>query len=254
MSVSCNLTAMLFLFAALGAGCAGKEPTGPEANYDPVIPSSWAVGVTNPYFRLVPGTTWTYRGESAEGVETVVVEVLAGTRRVNGVDAVIVRDRVSLDGELIEDTTDWYAQDASGNVWYLGEDSKEIENGVVVSTEGSWEWGADGALPGIIMWGDPTAHVGESYRQEYYAEEAEDWGKVVAVAQSVTVPEGTYTGCVKTEDWSGLESGTSEFKYYAPGIGFVLEIHVGSGARLELTRVTGPGAPDVVTSRQPRRH
>ena len=100
---------------------------------------------------------------------------------ISGVTATVVHDQVFLDGELTEDTFDWYAQDADGNVWYLGEDSREIENGQVVSTEGSWEWGVDGALPGIIMWADPADHMNEEYRQEYLKGVAEDLAKVVAL-------------------------------------------------------------------------
>ena len=137
--------------------------------------------------------------------------------------ATVVRDRVYLEGELIEDTYDWYAQDQEGNVWYVGEDSKEIEDGAVVSTEGSWEWGEDGALPGIIMWADPAAHLNEEYRQEYYKGEAEDWGMVVALNESVTVPHGSFTGCLKTEEWIALDKGTREAKWYCPGVGFVKE-------------------------------
>ena len=216
-------------------GC-DSNPTGPE--YNPELPTAWAAAVTNPLFPLTPGTTLTYEGETGEGLETTVVEVLSGTRTINGVAATIVRDRVYLDGELIEDTFDWFAQDADGNVWYLGEDTKEYENGAVVSTEGSWEWGIDGALPGIYMWADPAAHVGEEYRQEFAEGEAEDWAKVLAVGEAVTVPFGSFTNCIKTEDWNGLESGGHEFKYYCPGIGLALETPVSGSERIELTERT----------------
>ena len=221
-----RLTALLIL----STGCANS--TGP--GYHPVLPSSWASAVTNTFFPLVPGNTYSFRGETDEGTETIVVEVLAATRVVQGVTATIVRDRVYLEDVLIEDTHDWYAQDADGNVWYLGEDSKEIENGQVVSTEGSWEWGVDGALPGVIMWADPAAKIGVNYRQEYYEGEAEDFGKVLAVGQSVTVSSGTYSGCIKTEDWNALEFGSREFKYYCPGVGLVLETAPSGGERVEL--------------------
>jgi hypothetical protein len=197
--------------------------------------------VTNPYFKLVPGTSFEFEGDTPEGAETIVVEVLSETRVVNGVTATVVRDRVYVDDELVEDTRDWYAQDAAGNVWYLGEDSKEIEDGVVVSTEGSWEWGVDEALPGVIMWADPAAHIGEEYRQEFYEEEAEDWGKVVAIDQSVAVPFGNFTGCVQIEEWNGLEEAPHEFKYYAPQIGVVLETSAAAGGeRVELVGMAEP--------------
>lgn len=227
--------ALLLMAAALGCS---NSPSGPT--YAPEIPVTWASSVSNPFFPLVPGSTNRFRGQTSDGVETVVVEVLSTTKQVNGVTATVVRDRVYLDGALTEDTYDWYAQDGAGNVWYLGEDSKQVKNGQVVGTEGSWEWGVNGALPGIVMWGNPTARVGEAYRQEFFRGEAEDFGKVVAVDQSVTVPFGTFTGCIRTDDWSALDPGTLEQKFYCPQVGFVLEVAVGSSERLELLEVTTP--------------
>jgi hypothetical protein len=150
------------------------------------------------------------------------VEVMAVTRVVNGVESREVHDQVFVNGELTEDTYDWYAQDGTGAVWYLGEDSKELEHGTVISTEGSWEWGKDGALPGIIMSADPASQVGIAYRQEYLKGVAEDWGRVTKLDQSVTVPFGSFTGCIVTDDWNALESGL-EHKTYCPNIGVVLE-------------------------------
>jgi len=211
--------------AAVAAGLAACSST-PTEPYDPVLPSVWAAAVDNPWFTLSPGTSWRYAGETDEGTETTIVEVLAETRVVNGVEAVVVRDQVYLEGELIEYTEDWYAQDGDGNVWYLGEETEELEGGVVVSTAGSWEWGVDGALPGVYMWAEPGSHLGETYRQEFYAGQAEDWAKVLAVAESVDVPFGTFSGCVRTEDWNGLEgrSESLEYKYYCPDVGLALEV------------------------------
>lgn len=217
--------------------CKNDSPTAPA--YDPDIPATLSATISNTFFPLIVGTVLTYEGMTDEGLETIVVEVLPGTRTVNGAAARIVRDRVYLEGDLIEDTYDWYAQDATGNVWYLGEDSKEIENGQVVSTEGSWEWGVDGALPGIIMWADPAAHIGEAYRQEFYAGEAEDWGKVLATGKSVTVPIGTLTGCVEVEEWNSLVGNSTEKKFYCPQIGFALEV-TADGDLVELVEESTP--------------
>jgi hypothetical protein len=199
--------------------CGGCGSTEPE--YDPTLPAAWATTVANRYFPLRAGATWEYGG----GGERVVIEVLAGTRTVNGVQATRVRDRVYVGTALTEDTEDWYAQDDAGNVWYLGETTAEYENGRVVSTEGSWEWGVEGALPGIIMWADPGAHVGQAYRQEFLKDEAEDWGKVIAVGRTATVTAGTFADCVVTEDWNDLDGrGASlETKTYCAGVGQVLE-------------------------------
>ena len=161
LRITCAISC-LTLVIACGGGSAAEQP------YTPTLPTVWAPMVNNRFFPLVPGATFTFAGTVAGGEEQTVVEVLPETKAIQGVRAVVVRDRVSLNGRLIEDTFDWYAQDAAGNVWYLGEDAKEFENGRLVSSRGSWQWGVKGALPGIIMWADPAAHVGESYRQEYF--------------------------------------------------------------------------------------
>jgi len=222
--------------AAVALACGGSNSTSP-GTYDPDIPAAWAAAVTNPLFPLAPGTVWHYRAETGDGVETTRTEVLPETRIISGVTATVVHDQVFLDGELVEDTFDWYAQDTDGNVWYLGEDSKEIENGQVVSTQGSWEWGVGGALPGIIMWADPAAHMNEEYRQEYLKGVAEDLAKVVALDASAQVPAGSYSGCLKTQERNALEPNSTEFKYYCDGVGTVLETN---GSRDELQEVTGP--------------
>jgi len=230
---------VLVLVNVIGSAGCGDETAGPP--YDPVLPAEWAASVTNPWFPLLPGTSWRYQGETRDGLETTVVEVLPAPRMVNGVAATVVRDRVYLDGDLTEDTFDWYAQDSAGNVWYLGEDSKEVRSGVVSGSEGSWEWGVKGALPGIMMWADPGAHLSEAYRQEYARGEAEDWGKVVGSAEQVQVVYGSFTGCIRTEDWDGLEgrSGSLEYKYYCRDVGPVAEMPAGKpGERIELVQHT----------------
>jgi hypothetical protein len=230
--------------AILGIACGvllscTNDVTGPP--YEPDLPEQWVATITNRYFPLIPGTTWRYTGQTDEGTEVIIVEVLDQTRMVNGVRATIVHDAVYLDDQLIEDTFDWYAQDVAGNVWYLGEDTKELEDGRVVSTEGSWEWGKNGALPGIYMWGDPSAHMNEEYRQEFYRGEAEDFGKVIGLDQTVDVPFGHFSGCVQTEDWNAIEgrSETLEHKYYCPDIGVALEVPVDApGEKVQLTTRT----------------
>jgi hypothetical protein len=232
---ACGSAAALAILAIVSA--CGSRPT---LEYDPRLdPADFVAAVTNSYFPLVPGTTYHFQGETANGVETIETEVLSDTRTILGIAATIVRDRV-LDGELIEDTFDWYAQQSNGDVWYLDEDSKEIENGVRASTQGSWEAGVDGAKPGIIMWGDPAAHQNEQYRQEYYVGIAEDVATVVGLNLSVDVPHGSFTGCIQTEDRNPLESGAVEHKFYCAGIGLTLEGPVDGSERVELTGVIGP--------------
>jgi hypothetical protein len=237
-SIPCPLVSSLTI--CLVTACNDGSPTGPK--YEPEIPTDFTSDITNPFLPMAPGTIYTYEGDTEDGHETNTVEVLTTTRTIMEVVATVVHDRVYLDGDLTEETYDWFAQDGEGNVWYLGEDSKEIENGRVVSTEGSWEWGVDEALPGVIMWGSPGEHVGEEYRQEYQKGEAEDWGMVVSLTESVSVSYGSFTGCLKTEEWNALEKKSREAKYYCSGVGVVKEVILqGStaGETSELVSITG---------------
>jgi hypothetical protein len=154
-----------------------------------------------------------------------------------GVTTSIVRETEWEDGELVEDTFDWFAQDVDGNVWYFGEDSKEYEDGEVVSTAGSWEAGVDGAKPGIIMQADPQ--IGLAYRQEYYAGEAEDMAEVISLTGNATVPYGSFDNVLITREWTPLEPGIEENKYYAMDVGLIMEetVEGGSGS-LELVDIT----------------
>jgi len=225
------------------AGCSSSGGTGGAAQgkvkgaYAPSIdPADFTTKVDNKYFPLKPGTTFVYRGKTEDATEGDTVAVTSDTRNTMGVECVVVDDRVTEAGELTEKTYDWYAQDNEGNVWYFGEDSKEYENGKVKSTEGSWEAGKDGAEPGIIMPANPN--VGETYRQEYYKGEAEDMARALKLDGSATVPQGSYDHVLVTREWTPLEPNIAEHKYYAAGVGNVLEVAVkGPQERLELVDV-----------------
>jgi len=159
--------------------------------------------IDNPYLPFVAGSRWVYEGESDGEVERI---------------------------EIVEDTHDWYAQDEAGNVWYLGEEVDNYENGQVVDHDGSWEAGVDGALPGIVMPAAPA--VGDAYRQEYLVGEAEDMGEVLAVDARVAGPTGSYTGVVTTRDWTPLEPDVVEQRDDAPGVGMIRETQVAGGTAL----------------------
>ena len=207
-------------------------------------PADFTPGSDHPLFPLEPGRRWTYRETDAEGgVARVVVTVTSQTQTVAaGIEARVVRDTVSEDGEVTEDTRDWYAQDAAGNVWYLGEDTAELEDGRVTTREGSFEAGADGALAGVIMPAEPEP--GMSYRQEWYEGQAEDNGEVLATGQQAQVAAGHYDRALLTADTNTLEPRVLEYKLYAPGVGLVLTLDASGGsAREELvsTRTVGAG-------------
>ena len=236
--------AVLVVAAGCGDGDGDAEPVidpGDGGDYAPVIdPADFVDTIDNPYLPLLPGTRWVYEGTEDGETERIEVEVTDERREVMGISAVVVRDTVHEDGELIEDTYDWFAQDVEGNVWYLGEDSREYEDGEQISTEGSWEAGVDGALPGIVMLADPA--VGRAYRQEYYEDEAEDLAEVHRLGVSQTVPAGTYDDVVVIREWNPLEPDVVEDKYHAPGVGVVLELKVqGEDGRAELIEFTPPG-------------
>jgi hypothetical protein len=203
----------------------------------PFDDSDFANPKDNRFFPLEPGTIWTYRGVAKDGEERNVVEVTHQTKEILGVRTTVVHDVVYLeDGSVLEETFDWYAPDRFGNVWYFGEDTKEYDHGVLVTTAGSWEAGKDGARPGIIMLAEPQ--VGALYKQEDAPGIVEDMGKVVSVTETVTVPTDTYTGCVKTTEWTPIEPGNRSHKFYAPGVGLVLEVASRQGgARVELIEV-----------------
>ncbi len=216
-------------------GC-GKKTT--EPRYEVTVdPADFVSGIDNAYLPLVPGTTFVYQGTKDGRPETNRVYVSSETKVVMGVTCVVVKDTVLVDGQLEEATLDWYAQDTDGNVWYFGEDSREYQDGVVVSTAGSWEAGLDGALPGYAMLANPD--VGHSYRQEYQRGVAEDKADVQSLAGSVTVPYGSFTGCLVTKEWTSLEPGVVEYKYYGAGVGMLKAVMVvGGDDRSELVSVT----------------
>jgi hypothetical protein len=225
-------------------GDAVAEPVidpGDGGDYQPDIEAADFVDrIDNPYLPFLPGARWVYEGESEGELERIEVEVLDERREVFGVDAVVVQDQVFVDGELVEDTRDWYAQDREGNVWYLGEETAEYEDGEVVSTEGSWEAGVDGALPGIVMPADPQP--GDVYRQEFYEGEAEDMAEVLRTDDQATVPAGTFDDVVTTREWTPLEPDVVEEKHYARGVGVIFENKVtGDGERVDLIEFTPGG-------------
>jgi len=218
-----------------------------EAPYDPEIDPANFVDPTkignvvdpNPYFPMVVGYWWVYEG----GDETITVTVTDETIDILGVTCRVVTDVVKADGEVIEDTNDWYAQDKQGNIWYFGERSLATEDcdtcEGLVKTDGSWKAGVDCAKPGIVMWKDPEE--GKVYRQEFALGEAEDMAEVISLAtlptpsmdDNLSFPCGG--DCLQTGEYTPIEPDVLEYKFYKPGIGLVLEVDHESGDRVELT-------------------
>jgi hypothetical protein len=242
----CNLTARGVVagvvMAASLAGCAPSPTTSPSASSSgtparnpaafveaqpyaqDIDPADFSDPTPNPYFPLEPGILTVFEG----GDERVEVTVTQETKVILGVTATVITDQVFVDGALAEDTIDWYATDNLGNVWYFGEQTAEYENGEITTTAGSWEAGMNGAQPGIIMLADPQ--IGDTYRQEFYAGEAEDLAEVYALGETVDVPYGSYQDVLVTEDWTPLEPEVHERKWYVPDIGVVFEEIVQGGS------------------------
>jgi hypothetical protein len=224
--------------SATTPGSTSEQPTGTASNaappqslaplhgnYAPTIsPSDFGTVVDNRFWPLTPGTTFHYKGVRGTTPQTNTVTVTHRTKQILGIACTVVRDTVFEHGKVVERTFDWYAQDLQGNVWYMGEDSFELQNGRMAKASDSWESGVNGAQPGIIMPADPQP--GDAYRQEYYPPgEALDEARVVRLDGSVTVPDGSFDGLLVTSERSPLEPQTEQ-KYYEPGLGEVEEVVV----------------------------
>lgn len=210
---------------------AGSSPAAPD-------PSNFVKRIDNPWYPLTPGTTLRYRGEKEGQRQTDLVSVTHKTKKILGITATVVHDRVFFaGGGVAEDTLDWYAQDKRGNVWYLGEATKELDRqGHVKSREGSWQAGVHGARAGIAMPAHPK--VGETHRMEFEAGNAEDFFRVESLRASVSVPAASSKHALRTREWTPLEPGVLDKKYYVRGIGSVLELTVkGGNERFELVAV-----------------
>jgi hypothetical protein len=197
-------------------------------------PEFFVTCVDNRYFPLIPGTVYHQKETTEDGVEEVTVTVTNKVREILAIKATVIHDVARLDGEVKEDTYDWYAQDNRGNVWYLGEDTKEYENGKA-STSGSWEAGVAGAKPGLAMLGEPRP--GDMYYQEYAKGEAEDMGGVISMSEHVDVPQGSFDGVLKTGDYDPIDD-QLENKWFAPGVGPVKTTTVVGSEHSELVSIT----------------
>ena len=192
--------------------------------------------ITNPYFPVTAGKKYIYEGQTHDGLEKIEEQRLTTTKTIMSITCIVVNFKAYLNGTLIEEAYDWYAQDNDGNVWYFGEAVDNYNtNGSLKGHAGSWEAGVDGAKPGTIMPANPK--TGMAYREEYYFNHAEDRAEITGTGLAVTIPLGTYNNCMKTRNWTELEPDLNENKFYAPGIGLIKEVNVTDNTEIVLKAI-----------------
>ncbi len=218
---------VVFALGCNGSGGGGSNQACPETNVDIVVCDAGTGGpfsltIDNGFFPLVVGDVIVLEGVDDEGVAIrVVITVLDETEVVAGVETRVVEEDEFEDGERVETSRNFYAQAPNGTVCYFGEDVDNIEDGVVVDNEGSWRAGENGNAPGIIMLADPQ--VGDIYMQEGAPGIAEDQAEVIALGETITVPAGTFSDTLTTEDCNPLEDGATDEKVYIRGIGLAID-------------------------------
>jgi hypothetical protein len=233
---SAGATLAVALIAALWGSAAGASPAISGPTFDS---NNFVAVVDNTYFPLPVGRTLVYTGIKDGQTQRDTVTITSETKVILGVTATVVSDIADHNGTLLEKTSDWYAQDKQGNVWYLGEDTVHYLPHGKTDTSGSWEAGVNGAQPGIIMEANPQ--IPDSYRQEYLAGQAEDTAWIVDRGGTVSVPYGKVRNVLTSLEATRLEPGAYDQKVYGPGIGIVLEQSLtGDPEVARLESVTGP--------------
>lgn len=210
----------------------GKNKLPQTSEPSKLNPADFTTQIDNPYWPMPVGRQWHVHVSNPQGESLQeIITVEDRTKKIaDGVTARVVHDVVYDKGKPSEITDDWYAQDRDGNIWYFGESTAEIHNGRR-DTSGSFEAGRNGADAGVVMPANPR--VGLTYREEYYAGQAEDRAKVLALDQQVEAPAGHFTGALLIDDTSPIEPAVSEYKLYAKGVGPVVAVSVSGEAERE---------------------
>ena len=224
------------------AGAHGSmHPTSRDATpYEPVLdPANFVSVIDNPYYPLPVGRVLVYKGVRDGRKQIDTVTVTDQTKVLEGITATTVSDVAKTPGgKLLEKTTDWYAQDIQGNVWYLGEDTKAYLPNGQVDSSGSWQADVNDGEPGIIMEGDPQ--IPDAYRQEFLLGQAEDTAWITGLGGSLKIPYGTVHNVLTSLEHTTLEPDVVDQKVYAPGLGIVMELALAGGQEVaKLVSVTG---------------
>ncbi len=234
-----NKTFMIIVFAFCVTSCKKETLRHVDNTYKPEVNNSKftrSLNITNMYFPVTAGKKYIYEGQTQDGLERIEEQRLTTTKTILGIPCIIVNFKAFLNGSLIEEAWDWYAQDNEGNVWYFGEEVNNYNiNGSLKDHAGSWQAGQDGAQPGIIMPANPK--TGFAYREEYYFNHAEDRAEITGTGLTVSIPLGTYNNCIQTRNWTELEPDLNENKWYAPGIGLIKEKNVSDNTEIVLIEI-----------------
>jgi len=170
----------------------------------------------NPYFILEPGYMLVLEGHGAQ----LIITVLNETKKVDGVETRVVEERETKGGKLVEVARNYFAiSKRTNDVFYFGEDVDMYKDGKIANHDGSWLSGVNGSKFGLMMPGRVLLH--SRYYQEVAPNIAMDRATIVSVTETVKTPAGEFKNCVKVEETSPLSRFTTEYKYYAPGIGMV---------------------------------
>ncbi|MGK2861606.1 MAG: hypothetical protein ACSLE0_06705 [Chitinophagaceae bacterium] len=234
-----NKTFMIIVFALCATSCKKETLRHVDNTYKPEVNNAkfiQSLKITNPYFPVTAGKKYIYEGQTQDGLERIEEQRLTSTKIILGIPCIIVNFKAFLNGTLIEEAWDWYAQDNEGNVWYFGEDVNNYNsNGSLKDHAGSWQAGVDGAQPGTIM--PANVKKGMAYREEYYFNHAEDRAEIIETGLTVTTPMGIFTNCIQTRNWTELEPDLNENKFYAPGIGLIKEVNVSDNTEIVLLEI-----------------
>jgi len=235
-------SAMVAVVTVSAAGARGSvvRTSRDAAPYEPVLdPANFVSVIDNPYYPLPVGRVLVYRGVRDGNKQIDTVTVTDQTKVLEGITGTAVSDVAKTPGgKLLEKTTDWYAQDTQGNVWYLGEDTKAYLPNGQVDSSGSWQADVNDGEPGIIMEGDPQ--IPDAYRQEFLLGQAEDTAWITGLGGSLKVPYGTVHNVLTSLEHTTLEPDVVDQKVYAPGLGIVMELALAGGQEVaRLVSVTG---------------
>jgi len=217
------LIALLALAAVVVPACDDDDDDDDDDDSLGFDPADFQSTVDSPYFALAPGTIKTFAGSDGEAELEVTTTVMAGTTDIAGVACTVLVETEYEDGELVEISINWFAQEiATGDAYYFGEEVDEYEDGEITGHEGAWKVGEDTDMPGLIFPGDPQ--LGDVFNPESVPDLAEESAEIVEIGLDYSTPFGDFSDVIRVEE-TDIASGEVEWKLYAPGVGLIAEVY-----------------------------